>query len=112
MAVGPIGYGHVQTVRLRPMTVTPSDAHAGDRIDVSPPAGELPRRGIVTEVLGAPGHERYRVRRLDGPESIHHPSGGTRVRPRAPHDDQRIAVPDGGMCRSGCSRISSAAAMP
>jgi hypothetical protein len=56
--------------------------HAGDRIEVSSPGAEHPRRGIVLEVLGGPGHERYRVGGLDGRESIHYPSDGTRIRPR------------------------------
>jgi hypothetical protein len=57
--------------------------HAGDRIEVSSPGGGLPRRGLIVEVLGGPGHERYRVRWLDDRESIHYPSDGTRIhRPR------------------------------
>jgi hypothetical protein len=54
--------------------------HAGDRIEVSSPGGGPPRRGLIAEVLGGPGHERYRVRWLDGCESIHYPSDGTRIR--------------------------------
>jgi uncharacterized protein DUF1918 len=54
--------------------------HAGDRIEVSSPGRELPRRGIIAEVVGRRGHERYRVRWLDGRESIHYPSDGTRIR--------------------------------
>jgi hypothetical protein len=80
------------------MTVKSYEAHAGDRIEVSSPGGELPRRGIVTEVLGATGHQRYRVRWLDGHETIHYPSDGTRVRPRAPlHvlEHRHTAAPDG-----------------
>src|SRR5689334_3442814 len=80
------------------MTVKPYDAHAGDRIEVSSPGGELPRRGIVIEVLGASGHQRYRVRWLDGHESIHYPSDGTRVRPRTPLrllDHQHSSAPGG-----------------
>jgi hypothetical protein len=56
--------------------------HVGDRIEVSAPGGEQPRRGIVVGVVGGPGHRRYRVRWLDGRESIHYPSDGTRIRPR------------------------------
>jgi len=53
--------------------------HAGDRIEVSSPGRELPRHGIIAEVVGRRGHERYRVRWLDGHESIHYPSDGTRI---------------------------------
>ena len=62
-----------------PAKTTPG--RAGERIEVSSPGGELPRRGLIAEVLGASGHERYRVRWLDGRESIHYPSDGTRIRP-------------------------------
>lgn len=45
-------------------------AKQGDRIEV---AGhrttEKPRVGSIVEVLGAPGHEHYRVRWEDGRES-------------------------------------------
>jgi hypothetical protein len=58
--------------------------HAGDRIEVTSPGGSLPRRGIIAEVVGVAGHERYRVRWLDGCESIHYPSDGTRIRPSRP----------------------------
>jgi hypothetical protein len=57
--------------------------HVGDRIEVSWPGGELPRRGLIVEVVGRPSHERYRVRWLDEHESIHYPSDGTRIRPAA-----------------------------
>ena len=53
--------------------------HAADRIEVSPPGRELPRRGLISEVVGRRGHERHRVPRLDGHESIHHPCDGTRT---------------------------------
>jgi hypothetical protein len=55
--------------------------HVGDRIVVSTPGGTLPRRGIIFEVLGHSHHRRYRVRWLDGGESIHYPSERTRIRP-------------------------------
>ena len=66
------------------MPVKTSPTHAGDRIEVSSPGGELPRRGLILEVVGRPPHERYRVRWLDGRESIHYPSDGTHIRPRRP----------------------------
>jgi len=55
--------------------------HVGDLIEVSAPGGQLPRRGLIVEVLGHRGHERYRVRWLDDHESIHYPTEGTRIRP-------------------------------
>jgi hypothetical protein len=64
------------------MPPKPYEAHVGDLVDVSAPGGGNPRRGMITEVLGRKGHQRYRVRWLDGRESIHYPSDGTRVRPR------------------------------
>jgi hypothetical protein len=54
----------------------------GDQIEVSAPGGELPRHGLIAEVIGDPRHARYRVRWLDGHESIHYPSDGTRIRAR------------------------------
>jgi hypothetical protein len=65
-----------------PAKLTPG--RAGDRIEVSSPGGELPRRGLIVAVVGRPGHERYRVHWLDGRESIHYPCDGTRIRPRRP----------------------------
>jgi hypothetical protein len=46
------------------MTVkqTHTPAHAGDRLEVHGPAGKPSRRSQVAEVLGGPGHKRYRVR--------------------------------------------------
>lgn len=64
-----------------PAKLTPGSV--GDRIEVSTPSGALPRRGVIAAVIGGPGHERYRVQWLDGCESIHYPSEGTRIRPRA-----------------------------
>jgi hypothetical protein len=46
--------------------------------------GGQPRRGQIIEVLGGPGHERYRVRWDEQHESIHFPADGTSIerRPR------------------------------
>jgi len=66
------------------MAAKTTPAKPGDRIDVASPGRELPRRGIIFEVVGHPHHERYRVRWLDGQESIHYPSEGTHIRPRRP----------------------------
>jgi hypothetical protein len=51
-------------------------ARPGDWIEVHMVGGGLPRRGQVVEVLGAAGHERYRVRWDEEHESIHYPRGG------------------------------------
>lgn len=59
----------------------------GDWIEVHQIGGGMPRRGLVVEVLGRPGHEHYRVRWDEQHESIHFPADGTIVKPprrRAP----------------------------
>ena len=66
------------------MPAKTTTGRAGDRIEVSSPSRDLPRRGVIVEVVGRPRHERYRVRWLDGRESIHYPSEKTRIRPRRP----------------------------
>jgi hypothetical protein len=53
----------------------------GDWIDVHSPGGGLPRRGLILEVLGAPGHEHYRVRWTDDHESIYYPADGAVIVP-------------------------------
>ena len=60
---------------------------AGDWIDVDMVGSSLPRRGQIVEILGTPGHERYRVRWDELHESIHFPTDGThRVEPGSlPH---------------------------
>ena len=55
----------------------------GDWIAVHQIGGGVPRRGLVIEVLGRPGHERYRVRWDEQHESIHFPSDGTSIERRA-----------------------------
>ena len=67
------------------MTTKPVDARArpGDWIAVHVIGGGAPRRGQVLEVLGRPGHERYRVRWDEQHESIHFPSEGTSIERRA-----------------------------
>jgi hypothetical protein len=67
---------------------------AGDWIEVHLPGGGPPRLGRITQVLGRPGHEHYRVHWTDGHESIHYPADGSlivaasRVSPR--HDGARV----------------------
>lgn len=59
-----------------------AEATAGDWLEVEPAGGGPPQRGQILEVLGEPGHRRYRVRWDDG-TTIHYPSGHERVVPRA-----------------------------
>lgn len=42
--------------------------------------GAQSRKGEILEILGAPGHEHYRVRWEDGHESIFYPGSDARVR--------------------------------
>ncbi len=52
-------------------TVQGMPAEVGDRIEITGHAvGNAPRNGEITEVLGEPGHEHFRVRWEDGHESI------------------------------------------
>ena len=70
-----------------PVKQTHTTAEAGDWLEVYGPGGRPPRRGQVVEVLGGPGHERYRVHWDEKHESILFPSGGVVALPagaRAP----------------------------
>lgn len=58
------------------------DARPGDWIEARGIHGEPPRRGEVLEVLGAPGHEHFRVRWDEEHESIFFPADGVSVIPR------------------------------
>jgi hypothetical protein len=60
---------------------TTSGARPGDQLDERARHGEPARRGEILEVLGEPGHERYRVRWKDGHESIVYPDDGVSVIP-------------------------------
>lgn len=64
-------------------------AHAGDWIEVHGLPGLPPRRGLVEEILGGPGHERYRVRWDEQHESIFYPTEGTVVLPQRPRHRPR-----------------------
>ena len=58
-------------------TVHGEPARAGDEIVVEGRAvGVAAKTGEILEVLGDPGHERFRVRWEDGHESILTPSAG------------------------------------
>jgi len=55
----------------------------GDRLEATAPGGGPPRRGVIAEVMGGPGHEHYVVEWNDGHRSIHYPADGTRIVPAA-----------------------------
>ncbi len=61
---------------------TTQSAQAGDWLEAHGIHGEPLRRGEIVEVLGAPGHEHYRVRWDEQHESIVYPADGVRIRPR------------------------------
>ncbi len=67
-----------------PAKLTPGKV--GEWLEVASPAGAPARRGQILEVLGGPHHEHYLVHWMDGRESIHYPSDGTRITPE-PHAD-------------------------
>lgn len=56
-------------------------AHAGDWIETRGVHGQAPRRGVIIEVLGHEGHERFRVRWDEQHESIIYPADGVVVTP-------------------------------
>lgn len=55
------------------------EAKVGDLLEARGIHGERPRRGEIAEVVGQPGHERYRVRWEDEHESIVFPADGINV---------------------------------
>ena len=55
------------------------EAHVGDWLEARGLHGGPARRGEVLEVLGAPGHEHYRVRWDEQHESIVYPADGVEV---------------------------------
>ena len=71
-----------------PAKLTPG--RAGDRIEVSSPSGELPRHGVIEDVIGPGGHVRSVVPWVDGRRSIDYPSDGTRIRPRTRRGSRRV----------------------
>lgn len=59
---------------------TTGPVDAGDWLEVHAAGPGRPgRRGLVLEVLGRAGHERYRVRWDEEHESIFYPAGGVSV---------------------------------
>jgi hypothetical protein len=64
-------------------TVDGVQAKAGDLIEITGHAvGDKPRSAEILEVLGAEGHEHYRVRWEDGHEAIFFPADDARIRSR------------------------------
>jgi Domain of unknown function (DUF1918) len=62
-------------------TVQGTPARAGDEIVVAGHSvGDLSKTALILEVLGDPGHERFRVRWEDGHESILFPSDDAIIR--------------------------------
>ena len=55
------------------------DAQVGDWLEAHGIHGEPARRGEIVEILGQPGHERYRVRWDERHESIVFPADGVSV---------------------------------
>ena len=56
-----------------------AEAHVGDSIEARGIHGQAARRGEILEILGEPGHERFRVRWDDQHESIVFPADGVSV---------------------------------
>jgi len=89
-----LGIGYVQA-EARPGIVIPSDrmevvmektvrgkpVRVGDEIEITGHAvGDAPRTAEILEILGEPGHERFRVRWEDGHESIFFPAEDAVIR--------------------------------
>lgn len=62
-----------------------ADAQPGDWLEARGIHGETPRRGEILEVIGRPGHHRYRVKWDEQHESIVFPADGVRVVPGDHH---------------------------
>lgn len=56
-----------------------ADARVGDWIEARGIHGEPPRRGEILEIIGEPGHVRFRVRWDEHHESIVFPADGVSV---------------------------------
>ena len=69
--------GSPPVTREEPMTK--QNARAGDWIEIDAIGGGPHRTGQIIEVLGAEGHEHFRVRWDEQHESLHFPAQGTRV---------------------------------
>jgi hypothetical protein len=57
-------------------TIAGRPPHRGDWVEAHMIGGGPVRRGMILEVLGDPGHERYRVRWDEEHESIFFPDEG------------------------------------
>ncbi len=62
-----------------------ADARVGDWIEARGIHGEPPRRGEILEIIGEPGHARFRVRWDEHHESIVFPADGVSVVRRGKH---------------------------
>jgi Domain of unknown function (DUF1918) len=69
--------------------ITPRSAHVGDWVRARGVHGETAREGEIVEILGSPGHERFRVRWDEQRESILFPADGVTIVPR--RDESRSA---------------------
>ena len=58
---------------------TSADVRVGDWLEARGVHGQPPRRGEIVEILGARGHEHYRVRWDEEHESIVYPADGVSV---------------------------------
>jgi Domain of unknown function (DUF1918) len=104
-ATGAIGAGAAPTAgvsgyaRPRPGTDSSEEDHmdtngqkteAGDIIVISGHrVGETERSGEILEVIGAPPHERYRVRWEDAHESVFYPGSDATIRHSARRTSKR-----------------------
>jgi hypothetical protein len=70
-----------------PLRPSPAPSTIGSRSHS--PGGGPPRCGLILEILGAQGHEHYRVRRIDDHESIYYPPDGAVIVP-PDHDVARF----------------------
>jgi hypothetical protein len=58
---------------------TSAAARVGDLLETRGIHGEPARRGQIVEILGEPGHERYRVRWDEEHESMVYPADGVEI---------------------------------
>ena len=65
------------------------EARVGDQLEARGIHGGAARRGRVIEIVGAPGHERYRVRWNEDHESIVFPADGVLLVPRVHREPAR-----------------------
>ena len=58
---------------------TPAEARIGDWLEARGIHGEPAKRGQIVEILGASGHEHYKVRWDEAHESIVFPADGVNI---------------------------------